>query len=140
MFLLDSSAIAVVLRRLRRKTVEFIRGNLSLNLAGYELGNVIWKECVLKGLITPEEAVKRAEEVAKTLGIMRIESVGFVDDFMKVMEISTKLKITFYDASYLHVAKKNGFTLITEDKELCEKATEIDVKASSLDEFLNKKY
>jgi len=137
--LLDSSAIAVILRRMRRQAADIVRGNATLDLAGYELGNVIWKECVFKGLVTYEDAAKRAEEVAKILGIMRIKNIGSPEDFMEVMKISTRLKITFCDSSYLHVAKKNGFTLITEDKELEERANEIGVKAISVDEFLRKK-
>ncbi len=139
MLFLDSSAIAVILRRLRGKAAEIIRGGATLDLAGYELGNVVWKECVLKGSTTLEEAVKRAEDVAKILEIMRIESVEYTENFVEVMKISTRLKITFYDASYLHIAKKNNFTLITGDKELEEKANEINVEAISTDEFLSKR-
>jgi len=139
MLFLDSSAIAVILRRLRGKAAEIIRGGATLDLAGYELGNVVWKECVLKGSTTLEEAVKRAEDVAKILEIMRIESVEYTENFVEVMKISARLKITFYDASYLHIAKKNDFTLITSDKELEEKANEINVEAISTDEFLSKR-
>jgi len=139
MLFLDSSAIAVILRRLRGKAAEIIRGGATLDLAGYELGNVVWKECVLKGSTTLEEAVKRAEDVAKILEIMRIESVEYTENFVEVMKISARLKITFYDASYLHIAKKNNFTLITGDKELEEKANEINVEAISTDEFLSKR-
>lgn len=139
MLFLDSSAIAVILRRLRGKAAEIIRGGATLDLAGYELGNVVWKECVLKGSTTLEEAVKRAEDVAKILEIMRIESVEYTENFVEVMKISARLKITFYDASYLHIAKKNDFTLITGDKELEEKANEINVEAISTDEFLSKR-
>jgi len=139
MLFLDSSAIAVILRRLRGKAAEIIRGGATLDLAGYELGNVVWKECVLKGSTTLEEAVKRAEDVAKILEIMRIESVEYTENFVEVMKISARLKIAFYDASYLHIAKKNDFTLITGDKELEEKANEINVEAISTDEFLSKR-
>jgi len=138
MQVLDSSAIAIILRRLGEKAVEIIRGKTTLDLAGYELGNIIWKECILKGLITPEEAMNRAEEIAKILDIMKVEPVE-TKAFMEVMQLSTELKITFYDASYLHIAKKNKFTLITEDAELKEKANKVNLTAISVGQLLSEK-
>lgn len=139
MHVLDSSAIAVILRRLGKKAVKIIRGKTTLDLAGYELGNIIWKECILKGHITPEEAMSRAEEIAKILEIMRVELVESSEGFMEVMQLSTELKITFYDASYLYIAKKNRLTLITEDVELKEKAERMNLTAISVGQLLSEK-
>lgn len=52
------------------------------------------------------------------------------------MKHATELKLTFYDASYLHVAKSKGLTLVTEDKELSEKAKRINIKAITVSELL----
>jgi len=135
--ILDSSAIAVILRRLGKKAVEAIGEKTTLDLARYELGNIVWKECILKSLITPDEAMSRAEEIAKILAIMRVELVETGEDFMEVMRLSTELKITFYDASYLYMAKKNNLTLITEDVELKGKAKGITLAVISVSQFLN---
>jgi len=128
MHLLDSSAIAIILKRHRAKAVDTLKGKITLGLAGYELGNIIWKECSLKGTITSKEAETRAGEIAKILEIMNIEDIKSNEDFTKTMQLSTELKTTFYDASYLHTAKKNELTLITEDTELREKANKIDIR------------
>ena len=128
MYLLDSSAIAITLKELHEKSIELLDGKNTLNLAYYEIGNIIWKECVLKRLISPEEAVENAEGIAKILGIMKIEKINSSEDFMEAMKLATRLKLTFYDASYLYVAKRKGLTLVTEDDELYKKAKENDIK------------
>jgi len=135
MLLLDSSAIAIMLKRRRDKAVEIVRSKTTLNLAYYELGNIIWRECVLRGQTTPEEAASRAEEVAKIMELMKIETVESSKDLREVMELSTKLRITFYDGSYLYIARKKGLTLITEDAELKEKAEKIKVKTTSVNQL-----
>jgi len=135
MYLLDSSAIAIILRRSREKAVETVRSKTTLNLAYYELGNIIWRESVLRGHITPKEAVSRAEEVAKIMELIKIKTIESSKDLRETMELSTELKITFYDGSYLYTAKKNGLTLVTEDAELEEKANKIRVKTTSVNQL-----
>ncbi len=136
MYLLDASAIAITLKKLKERSVEVLEDKATLDLARYELSNVIWKECTLEGLISSEEAAVKAENIAKILEITKEERVESSKDFRGAMELATKLKLTFYDASYLYVAKKEGFTLITEDKELLEKAKHIKVETLTTDEFL----
>ncbi|MEM2123456.1 MAG: hypothetical protein QXE79_07465 [Candidatus Bathyarchaeia archaeon] len=46
----DSSSIAIILKRLREDSVEALEGKITLDLTCYELGNVVWKEHVIKGL------------------------------------------------------------------------------------------
>jgi len=135
-YILDSSAIAVILRRLKEKSIDVIKDGITLDLAKYELGNVIWKECVLKGTITFEEAINRAENLARILDIMRIEEIESDEDFKGVMRLATKLGLTFYDASYLHVAKQTRSELVTEDTELYEKAKQVGVKSMTVSELL----
>ena len=136
MYLLDSSAIAVTLKELHEKSIELLDGKDTLNLAYYEIGNIIWKECVLKRLISPEEAVENAEGIAKILGIMKIEKIDSSEDFMEAMKLATQLKLTFYDASYLYVARRKGLTLVTEDDELYKKAKENDIKVIKASAFV----
>jgi len=135
-YILDSSAIAIALKRLREELPEFIDGKTTLDLTRYELGNVIWKECALERLISPEEALNRAEDMAKILEITRNERVETSEDFRGAMRLATELRATFYDASYLHIAKIRGLTLVTEDDELGEKAERANIKAIGVSEFL----
>lgn len=60
MYLLDPSAIAIILRRFQEKSVEVLEGKITLDLARYELGNVILKECALEGSMSLDEAASKS--------------------------------------------------------------------------------
>lgn len=107
-----------------------------MDLTRYELGNMIWKQCALEGLISPEEATSKAKDMARILRITKSEKIESSEDFAGAMRLATGLKLTFYDASYLHIAKSRGLTLVTEDKELAEKAKHINIKALTTSELL----
>jgi len=136
MHLLDSSAIAIIIKRLRGKAVEHLYRNTTLDLSRYELGNIIWKKCVLKSLISQEEALYRAEDMAKTLELTSMERVESNEDFKDAMRLAINLKITFYDASYLQIAKSRKLTLVTEDKKLSEKAKKANIRTITVNELL----
>lgn len=137
MYILDSSAIAMTLKRLKERSIEALKGKTILDLARYELGDIIWRGCALKNIISAEEALNEVENVAKVLKFTIVKGVGSSEEFKGVMELAVKLKLTFCDAAYLYVAKANGFTLVTEDKEPNEKAADSNVKAMTVDEFLS---
>ncbi|MGQ9469564.1 MAG: type II toxin-antitoxin system VapC family toxin [Nitrososphaerales archaeon] len=87
-------------------------------------------------MISQEEAINKAEHLAKILEIIEVTKIESNQDFRKVMELATELKLTFYDASYLHAAKNRKFTLVTEDMELKEKAEQASIEAITVSEFL----
>ena len=128
MYLLDSSAIAVVLSGARREAVNVLDGKTTLDLARYELGNVVWKQCVFGNQLSPEEAAGKAESLARVLGLLEIRCVDSVEGFRGVMRLAVELKSTFYDAAYLYIAKEGQLTLVTEDVELAAKAALIGIK------------
>lgn len=135
MYIFDSSAVGIVLKRLRGRAVEVLEGRTALDLTGYELGNVVWKEFALKGVVDQEGATERAGGIAKIMGSMVKEEVESSEGFKGVMGLATLLRLTFYDASYLYIAKTKGLTLVTEDGELQEKARRAGVDAISISEF-----
>jgi len=136
LYLLDSSAIAVILKRLRERSVEILEGQFTLDLTRYELGNVIWKECAFGDLISPDKAVERVGDIARILEITKNESIRSSEDLRGVMKLATELKITFYDASYLHTAKSKEAILVTEDRELSDKAKHTSIKAITVTQLL----
>lgn len=136
MYLLDSSAIAVILKRLRERSVEILEGQFTLDLTRYELGNVIWKQCALEDLISPDKAAERVGDIAGILEITKNKSIRSSEDLRGVMKLATELKITFYDASYLYTAKSNEAILVTEDRELSEKAKHASIKAITVTQLL----
>ena len=118
---LDSSAVALILKRLGGESIEVLEESVTTGLTIYELGNILWKEYALKRLIGLE-AVRKAEQIAKILEIIKLENIASAEEFKEVMKLAAELKLTFHDASYLQVAKRMGIPLVTEDKELLEKA------------------
>jgi len=136
MYLLDSNAIIITLKRLQEEAVRALDGKATLNLAYYEIGNIIWKECALAGLINPKEAVSRAIDLAQILEIMKIEEINSAEEMSEAIKIAVEQKLTFYDASYLQAAKNKGYILITEDRKLLKKSENIGIKAATVNQFL----
>jgi len=134
-YLIDASSIAILLGKIKEKAVEFLVNVATLDLALYELGNFIWKECILKKNINKEEALNMVKDLTEILGLMDLEKIE-KEDVRNVMMIALDLKLTFYDASYLYVANSKNKILVTNDNELLDKAKRIGVEAIRVEEFL----
>jgi len=128
-YLLDASALYPLLKRLGARFYDLVEEMAILDLTKYEIGNAIWVG-VKKGLIREWREV--AEAWSRVLTRVRELSVK---DFVGVEELAVKLDLTFYDSSYVHVARRAGLTLITEDHEMGEKASSVGVKVLSTAEF-----
>ena len=116
--LFDSSAI---FRAVKENKIEFLAGNYTLESARYELGNIIWKDCVLHAKVSEQEAKMIAKTINHILNLMdHIEIAGSEDE---ILDTAIKLRITFYDASYAYFAKAKDLRLITEDARLIKKLT-----------------
>ena len=96
-------------------------GNYTLELARYELGNIIWKDCILHAKISEQEAKMLAKTIKHTLTIMNVMEITDIEE--EILDTAIKLKITFYDASYVYFAKAKELRLITEDARLIKKIT-----------------
>jgi len=128
-YLFDSSAI---FKAIKENKIDFLIGNHTLELARYELGNIIWKNYSLQAKATDQEIKKLAKIIKQTLNLMEITQINCTEE--EILETATKLKITFYDASYAHHAKTKQLTLITEDLQLQKKITPY-TKASKLNDI-----
>jgi|BEDMetMinimDraft_2_1075160.scaffolds.fasta_scaffold05756_2 Predicted nucleic acid-binding protein, contains PIN domain len=134
-YLIDASSIAILLGKIKEKAVEFLEEASTLDLALYELGNFIWKECTLKRMINRDEAIDRIKDLTEIIALMDVKKLE-KEDVIGVMQIALDLKLTFYDASYLYVAKSTDKILITNDSELLDKAKKVGMKAVKVEEFL----
>jgi predicted nucleic acid-binding protein len=126
-YLFDSSAI---FRAIKENKIEFLIGNYTLELARYELGNIIWKDCALQAKVSEQESKMMVKAIKHTLSIMDI--IGIASSEEEILDTAIKLKITFYDASYAYFAKAKELKLITEDLRLIKKITPA-VNVSTLD-------
>jgi len=116
-YLFDSSAI---FQAIKHNAVEHLAGNHTVELARYELSNILWKECALHERITSNEMESLIDLVKRVLQTMSIIEINCNEK--DILSLAKKLKITFYDASYAHCAKRFGMMLITEDLLLMERA------------------
>jgi predicted nucleic acid-binding protein len=117
-YLFDSSAIFKVMKE---NKIELLTGNYTLELARYELGNIIWKDCVLHEKISGQEAKMMAKTIKQILNLVEVLEIEGSEE--AIVDTAIQLKITFYDASYAYFAKTKDLRLITEDTRLIKKIT-----------------
>ena len=128
-YLFDSSAI---FKAVKENKVEVLVGNCTLELARYELGNVLWKSLALEGKASGAEIKSLAKIVKRVLSVMEVLQIGCSEE--EILEVAGKAKITFYDAAYAYHAMEKNLTLITEDSQLLKKITP-KVNASTLSDI-----
>ncbi|MHA1859793.1 MAG: type II toxin-antitoxin system VapC family toxin [Candidatus Asgardarchaeia archaeon] len=139
MYLLDSSAIAIILIEKREDAFNLLRGRGTISLAYYELCNILWKETFLLKLVDTQVALKTAEYLAYILSEMHVENLPSPKDLYELMEVALETGLTAYDASYLYAAEKLSATLVTEDNKLSEAAKKRGVNVISTSHYLNEK-
>jgi predicted nucleic acid-binding protein len=135
-FVLDASAIGALLERMKDKGLIYFKGSFILDLTLYELGNIIWKACSLRRVISEEEALEGAKDLAKVLELARRVQLK-EEDVEEVMRLALSLGLTFYDASYLYLAKSKDYVLVTEDEDLLKQAATAGVRAIRVEEYLS---
>lgn len=98
---------------------------LAPELAKYEVGNVLWK----KGLALPAAQA--------SLGTIYAGPVEFIkqdkSQAMRTMEIATRTRMTFYDATFVALTEKQGATLVTDNPKHQKKF--VGVKVVSLKDY-----
>jgi len=109
----DSSSI---FEAILKDKISVLAGNYTLDLARYELGNLVWKRVALMKDLERDECRKLMEIIKGTLNLMEILDVGCHE--ADVAELAESLNLTFYDASYVFLAKSKGVPLVTEDRDI----------------------
>jgi predicted nucleic acid-binding protein len=101
---------------LTKGKIEPLGGNYTVFLAKFELGNIVWKEVFLHKRITREEGLRLLFFISKVMNTMNLEDVNCIE----AEEIAIDFGITFYDASYVWLARKLDLPLVSEDNRLRE--------------------
>lgn len=121
-FVVDASSLAKLfledegfqaLRRWFRETVQGGGELLGPPLLRYEIGNVVQRE------YDDAPVEDRVEIVVEALRHVRLEDVDAGDCFEAAGEL------TFYDAAYLALARSRGATLVTWDRRVADRATDL---------------
>ena len=133
--LIDASSLMLLMKTASIEAqLDYLRASSLLDLTFYEVGNAIWKEtCLTKFLTKNESEVLRNRMQTVLARTDRIQSDPSY--FQKIFDLSESEKLSFYDSSYLFVAKEKGLVLVTEDKGLrakAEKLVEVQNVAASL--------
>lgn len=84
-------------------------------LTEYEVGNVLWRENQKKKLKDPRRVAAIFSEAIRPLRRMEIDSIA------DVLAVAIERNLTFYDASYAHIAEKHDMKLVTQDADLLKK-------------------
>lgn len=92
---------------------------VSVGLWRYELGNVFWKKLRYGG--GDGRALRRSLMEAESFLLETVDEV----DCGKVWEIATALGLTFYDASYVWLARSRGLELRTRDKQILRECPDV---------------
>jgi predicted nucleic acid-binding protein len=116
-YLFDASAI---FKAIKEEKIEALTGNYTIELARYELGNVLWKEQTLYGKIQNKEAEKVIKTIKDLFNLLNVLNITCYEE--EILALAGKTNLTFYDASYVHLASKRKLTLVTEDINLINKA------------------
>jgi len=130
-YVFDSCSLLNLTRALADGVIDVLKGNITVSLAYYEIGNALWKECNLYKRVSVEEVVKTLRFMYSMLGLMKVIHIEDVSFSINTFFIANKLNITYYDAAYLNVAKELDKVLVTDDKRLREIAEKINVKTLS---------
>lgn len=92
---------------------------ISTGLWRYELGNVLWKKCRFEG----EDRLKM-ERLLSVANEVISETVEAVDS-PSILEIATASGLTFYDASYVWLARSRGWKLRTRDDQILRECPDV---------------
>jgi predicted nucleic acid-binding protein len=98
---------------LRENTLLYKDQFAVLDLTAYEVCNAVWKGYRAGRVRDPAPVVRVFEEFMSGVKRLSVEQ-GMLEAF----DIAVKNGITFYDASYVYVARKLGLKLVTEDSDL----------------------
>jgi len=135
--LFDANAIYRLIREVPETSPDILSQGSTSHLAYYELGNALWKECLLLKRISNEEAEKSLDFLYTILERMQVITLNS-NMGSTVLKTAFKLKLTFYDSAYLTEANKTDRVLVTDDKKLAKAAENLGVKTLSSMAFMEK--
>jgi predicted nucleic acid-binding protein len=135
--LFDANAIYRLIRELPETAPDILSQGSTSHLAYYELGNALWKECLLLKRISNEEAEKSLDFLYTVIERMQVITLNS-NMGSTVLKTAFKLKLTFYDSAYLTEANKTDRVLVTDDKKLAKGAENLGVKTLSSMAFMEK--
>ena len=135
-YLMDSSSLFKAFFIHSEMKLGILKNSSISELTIFEVGNVLWKKRDENLMNMPEgdlyQVTKRIESVIAFLPRSPISS----NELTSIFRLSLETGLTFYDASYLHLARRDGKILITEDKKLSKASTDLRIRTLSIGQIL----
>ncbi len=117
MRLFDTSSIIEILTSQGMGAADLLGEGARTELTLFEVGNVVWKSRGPHPRRDDAEAIRRIKEAGRVISLMSVAGLQ-PSEAGEVIEIILRNGLSFYDASYLYLALRDGFTLVTEDEAL----------------------
>lgn len=133
---IDANSLLNITRELGEDAVDVLEGETTASLAHYEVGNALWKKCNLFDTLTLEKAEEVLDFVDSMLKSMDVISLRDDELGGATLRTAYDLNVTFYDATYLTVAKNLRLPLVTDDGKLREVAEGTGLSVLSSDELI----
>ncbi|RLF16259.1 MAG: hypothetical protein DRJ97_01505 [Thermoprotei archaeon] len=129
-YLFDASALLNSVRLYNDAIIDFVEGNecYALTLTRYEVGNALWKEAYLVKRIEVDQAIKVLNFINSLLNLMSVIDVSGHEREVDILLTAIQMGLTFYDASYLLIAKSLKATLITDDDDIVKASKRVEAK------------
>lgn len=122
-YLVDASSVFLAIKTFEEEeALRLLSENSILDLTKYEVGNALWKEHRLHNAIGEKEVQEFLDLLRNVLPRTKILTVG-PKDLSEVSRIAITERTSFYDASYVMVARSQKLTLVTEDAQLTKIAS-----------------
>ena len=126
MYLLDASALVPLLSEFGKQLIVKARETklFTMDLTIYEAGNSLWKLSTLLKSISLEDAAELIGVLGDLTATEIIEAIRFTElNLTRTLRMANEHGITFYDSSYILIAKERAATLVTDDAKLRDAAS-----------------
>lgn len=97
--------------------ISVVFNEVLLDLTMYEAANALWKIAVAQDLLSDDELQDAITILDRLDREVQFESATGVE-LDRTMRVARRDGLTFYDASYLSIAERDGLSLVTEDTAL----------------------
>ena len=112
--------------------IDIITRFSTTSIARYEIGNVLWKHTQLFKTYSPDQSAEMLKLLSDAINKMQVLDIASHEQ--EILRLSLEIESSFYDASYIYLAKQNGLVLITEDNGMASKCREIGLEYYSIKE------
>lgn len=114
--------------------ISVVFNEVLLDLTMYEAANALWKIAVAQDLLSDDELQDAINILDRLDREVQFESATGVE-LDRTMRIARRDGLTFYDASYLSIAERDGLSLVTEDTALRNAAIRRSVSTETVSDL-----